>query len=375
MPLLGRRRARPAEETRALAPLGAHSSGAAPFPDPRLFARGLRLPAGAKSGEGNFGDGDMDIDIDGDINGDTNGGIKIGARLDPTGLASAHPARLPARLRARSGFFESCANPRCGSGWLKLWRSRRVPVFEGGWCCSPACMRAQVESALSRELDTRASVADAHPHRIPLGLLMLEQGWITRGALRAALEAQKAAGAGRLGAWLVRQQAASEESITRALALQWSCPVLGLEFHRPEAMTAFLPRLFVDAFGALPLRVAAGRILYLGFEDRPDPVVALAVERMTGLRVEYGVVPAALFRPALERLLAARFPRSGLAEAAADRALTPALFQAIERSRPTEARLVRLHACLWLRLWLRPQLGPMPEPDSIQDLLCSISNR
>ena len=51
-----------------------------------------------------------------------------------------------------------------------------------------------------------------------------------------------------------------------------------------------MPRLFVDAFGALPLRVAAGKILYLGFEDRLDPVLALAVERMTGLRVESGLV-------------------------------------------------------------------------------------
>ncbi len=35
---------------------------------------------------------------------------------------------------------------------------------------------------------------------------MLEQGWITQRQLRAALEAQKAAGSGRLGHWLVRQQ-------------------------------------------------------------------------------------------------------------------------------------------------------------------------
>ena len=76
--------------------------------------------------------------------------------------------------------------------------------------------------------------------------------------------------------------------MTRALGLQWSCPVLGLEYHDAEALTVLLPRLFVDAFGALPLRVAAGRLLYLGFEDRLDPVVALAVERMSGLRVESG---------------------------------------------------------------------------------------
>lgn len=300
------------------------------------------------------------------------------ARRDPPGPANSEPARDAASFErapgraGRPGFFETCANPRCGSGWLKLWRSRRAPVFEGGWCCSPRCMRAQIESSLGRELDTRSSAADTRPHRIPLGLLLLEQGWITRQDLRSALDAQRIAGAGRLGAWLVRRQAATEEQVTRALALQWSCPVLGLEFHRPEAMTALVPRLFVDAFGALPLRVAADRILYLGFEDRPDPVLALALERMTGLRVESGVVPASSFRPAQERLLAASYPRSGLVEGASGFSLTGALLKSIEKARPADARLVRVHGCLWLRLWLRPQIGPIPEPDSIEDLVCSV---
>jgi hypothetical protein len=287
--------------------------------------------------------------------------------------APAHPDRLPGAAAPRSSFFDTCANPRCGSGWLKLWRSRRTPVFEGGWCCSPGCMRALVETALSRELDTRASAPDSRPHRVPLGLAMLEQGWITRAQLREALDAQKAAGVGRLGSWLVRQHAASEELVTRALALQWSCPVLGLEFHQPEAMTAVLPRLFVDAFGALPLRLAAGRILYLGFEDRPDPVLALAIERVTGLRVESGVVPASQFRPAHQRLLATPYPRSGLVEAASPVSLAQAVLRTVEKARPTDTRLVRVHCCLWLRLWLRPQLGPTPEPGAIEDLICSLS--
>ena len=108
--------------------------------------------------------------------------------------------------------------------------------------------------------------------------------------LRAALAAQRTAGGGRLGEWLVRQRSSSEEQVTRALGLQWGCPVLNMEFHNPEDLTALLPRLFIDAFGALPLRVAAGKILYLGFEDRIDPALALATERMTGLHVEAGLV-------------------------------------------------------------------------------------
>jgi len=273
----------------------------------------------------------------------------------------------------KPGILRTCANPQCGSGWLRLWRSREAPVFEGGWCCSAACTRARVEAALGREMDARGAARETHRHRIPLGLAMLEQGWITHGELRTALAAQRTAGSGsgRLGEWLVRQRSSSEELVTRALGLQWGCPVLSMEFHNPEDLTALLPRLFIDAFGALPLRVAAGRILYLGFEDRVDPALALATERMTGLDVEAGLVQGSLFRLAHARALESRFPSVELIEAATEQALTMALAKALEESRPVEARLARIHDCIWLRIWRLRQAGPLPESGSIRDLIAS----
>jgi hypothetical protein len=300
------------------------------------------------------------------------------ASFDPplpaeTGLAGSWSSRQGRGLeKSRLGLFETCANPGCGSGWLHLWRSRTAPVFEGGWNCSAACTAARVEAAIRRELDGRGSVLENHRHRIPLGLVMLEQGWVTTGQLRQALDAQKVAGAGRLGHWLVRQQGVSEQLVTRALGLQWSCPVLPMEFHDAESLTALLPRLFVDAFGALPLRVAAGKLLYLGFEDRLDPVMALAIQRMTGLRVESGLVQGSLFRPAHTRMLNSKFPPVELIEAATEQAVVHTLAKAIEKARPVESRLVRVHDCLWLRMGLRSQSGPLPEHASIQDLICSI---
>lgn len=298
--------------------------------------------------------------------------------LSPNAISSGREAAAPQLNRSgsnRPGLFETCANSGCDSGWLHLWRSRSAPIFEGGWNCSADCTSARIAVAVSRELDGRGSLQQNHRHRIPLGLLMLEQGWITSGQLRQALDAQKAAGAGRLGHWLVRQQGVSEQLVTRALGLQWSCPVLPLELHDAEALTVLVPRLFVDAFGALPLRVAAGKLLYLGFEDRLDPVLALAVERMTGLRVESGLVQGTLFRPAHTRMLNAQFPAVELIEASSEPALVHVLTKSIEKARPVESQLVRVHDCLWLRMWLRPQSGPLPESVSIQDLICSIRAR
>jgi hypothetical protein len=292
------------------------------------------------------------------------------------GVLSGDSRERRESFRSNSGqsnrLFETCTNPDCNSGWLHLLRSRSAPVFEGGWICSAQCTTARVEAAVRRELEGRAGMQESHRHRIPLGLVMLEQGWITSGQLRQALDAQKLAGAGRLGYWLVRQQGVSEQLVTRALGVQWSCPVLPLEFHDAEALTMLVPRLFVDAFGALPLRVAAGKLLYLGFEDRLDPVVALALERMSGLRVESGLVQESLFRPAHMRMLRAKFPSVELIEASSEPAAVQALAKAIERARPAESRLVRVHDCLWLRMWKRRQTGAMPERGSIEDLICSI---
>jgi hypothetical protein len=271
----------------------------------------------------------------------------------------------------RAALFPQCANPRCGSGRFHLWRRREAPIFEGGWCCSAECMAALVEAALLREMDAWSRPQESYRHRIPLGLAMLQLGWISQADLRSALAAQRAAGEGRLGYWLVRRRAASEGQVTRALGLQWSCPVLALEPQSPESLTPLLPRLFVDAYGVLPLRVASGKILYLGFEDRMDATLALAVERMTGLRVESGLVEESLFRPAHRRMLEAPFPQAELMEATTIPALAAAFTRAVERTCAAEARLARVHDCLWLRLWKHPQTGPLPDAKTIFDLIAS----
>jgi hypothetical protein len=272
---------------------------------------------------------------------------------------------------ASGALFETCANIGCRSGWLHLWRSRSAPVFEGGWTCSKECTEQLIGAAVARELDGRGVAREVHRHRIPLGLLMLEQGWITQSQLRKALEAQKAAGTGRLGWWLMRERAVSEELVTRALCMQWSCPALTLEFHDPGPMAAIMPRLFVDAFGALPLRVAGGRVLYLGFEESLDPVLALAIEQMTGLQVESGIVAETQFHAAHARMLDAKFAPIELVEAVSQSAAGHALARALEVARPAAARLVRVHECLWLRMWKHARRPQVPDAGAVRDVVCS----
>ncbi|HEV2446042.1 MAG TPA: hypothetical protein VGS58_08975 [Candidatus Sulfopaludibacter sp.] len=225
---------------------------------------------------------------------------------------------------------------------------------------------------MRRELGGHAGAAEGYRHRIPLGLVMMEQGWITGEQLKLALESQRAAGGGgRLGDYLVRQ-GIGEHLVTRALSLQWSCPVLAADFHDSHALACLLPRLFVDAYGALPLRVAAGRLVYLGFEERLDPVLALALERQSGLRVESGVVRGSEFRPAHARMLNAVYPRVELLEAVSEAAMVRALARSVERARPSASRLVRVHDCLWLRMWNHAGPGAWSDAGSVQDVIASV---
>jgi len=271
----------------------------------------------------------------------------------------------------RSGLLAACANPRCATSWLQLLRSRSAPVFEGGWSCSAACTAERMETAVRRELDGYGGTGEIYRHRVPLGLTMIEKGWITAAQLRSALDAQKASGV-RLGQCLILGGGVSERQVTRALSLQWSCPVIPLRSHDPGAMSVVMPRLFVDAFGALPMRIAAGKLVYLGFEERLDPALSLAVERMSGLRVESGLVAESEFRPAHARMLSATFPPVELVEASSEPVLARVLARVVERARPLESRLVRVHDCLWLRMWSRAQAGIPPGIDSVQDVICTV---
>lgn len=273
----------------------------------------------------------------------------------------------------RPGIIGRCANPECKSGLLHLFRKRSTPVFENGWTCSAECTEARISSALQREMEGVPDAQAHHRHRIPLGLLMLEHEWITPDQLRRALSSQRSSAPARIGEWLIRQGATDEASVTRTLALQWSCPVLHPGSHALSCAPA-IPRLFLEAFGALPLRIAAEKVLYLGFEESLDPVFTISLQRMLELRVESGIVASSVFRPAFEGALKAEFPTLQLAEAVSVGAAAHLLARAVERSRPVASRLVRVHEFVWLRMWRSHNCSPLADIGSISDVICSIGS-
>jgi hypothetical protein len=271
-----------------------------------------------------------------------------------------------------------CANPHCATGWLHLWRSRKFPVFEGGWACSPGCMAERVRSAVRRE----SAMGDAAPyrHRIPLGLLLVDQGQITPEQLQEAGLHREPGGATaadslRLGRWLVDSGILSETALARALSAQWNCPVFSGAF-RPRDVASALPRFLSAELGALPLRVTGGRLLSLAFRTQISRSLAYALERMLGLRVFSGIMRDSEFREAQAQFLDTPGPRAHLLETSSRDALVGEVVRRIEEQGPAEARLVEVHDAWWLRLWRRPPAGRgLPASDDVEDILCTVGEK
>ena len=267
--------------------------------------------------------------------------------------------------------FPACANPNCTSGWFHLWRKRRVPVVEGGWNCSPGCTRARVEDLLRREL-AQANPASLHRHRIPIGLLLLTQGWITHEQLRQALKAQREGSGLRLGEWLIANGCLDEAHLTQALGIQWNCPIFKFEKYGNDLAVTVVPRLLSESFGFVPLSLTVSGVLYLGFEDRIEHSIALAIERVTRLRVESGILSGTDYRRARERLLRGHFPRARMIEAGSLDLLAEALTKHIEKSGPVESRLVRIRDLFWLRLWSRAEGPGSTQCGEAEDVIGSV---
>ncbi|HEY1498721.1 MAG TPA: hypothetical protein VGF88_04030 [Acidobacteriaceae bacterium] len=258
---------------------------------------------------------------------------------------------------------------------MRLWRSRRVPGFEGRWACSAACMGELVTAALRREMDGGDSAP--YPHRVPMGLMLVEQGKITPRQLHQALDGQRRAAeetgeATRLGEWLLRSGVLSEPALTRVLSAQWNCPVFSLENDRPEEMVTAMPGFLSEAFGGVPVRTSGGKLLYLAFSGRVDRSLSYAVERMTGLRAAAGIAADSEFRSAQQRFLAAEAPPTRFLEAASSWVLARSITKLIESVKPVEARLARIHNFFWLRVWRRGEEEGLPALDAVEDLLATV---
>lgn len=242
---------------------------------------------------------------------------------------------------------EVCGNSQCRTGWLQLFRRRSAPRFEGKWACSARCMEQIVTESVRYQIESWQPTAQERALRMPLGLILLSRGWITRQELQEALAAQRNARHGRIGEWLRRLHGIGEETIIKALGIQWNCAVLpsgtpALEFA-PSCVPAFLRRRYRLAL----VRQGPDASLYLAGRDRAEHAAARVLEYMLGERVQAAFLEDSAWGPeTMDTVDAAELHLPGRDGVVA------CIAEQLEQFQPADARLARIHDHLWLRIWL-----------------------
>ncbi|MBI1749415.1 MAG: hypothetical protein HY234_08105 [Acidobacteria bacterium] len=253
---------------------------------------------------------------------------------------------------------DKCENPSCSShGKLfRGWLDRREGIrLQGRWYCSPQCLEQAIADLWPR-VQPAAREKKPRTHRIPLGLVLLSRGLIDNDALRAALEAQRKSGEGRLGHWLRDIGAATEQQITAALAIQWSCPVFPMDSGRHIECADLVPLPVLEAARMVPVHYLPGtRHLYLAFSDGVDYTSLYAVERMLDCRTE----PCMADESALHRAMEEVRHEHTAPEVVFDRIADIAQVAATTRSYAAklDAQDIRIVAC-GEYLWVKLQAGP-----------------
>jgi hypothetical protein len=174
--------------------------------------------------------------------------------------------------------------------------------LRGASYCAPQCFETAAHECFYAAC-TPVVAASPIQHRIPLGLLMLSRGDLTREQLRAALEAQQGNHQRRIGECLQALGFATEQQITTALGLQWACPVLAWRAPHDSVCGRLLPYRLLERFRMLPIQfVRATRIFCVAFCDGIDYTALYAIEQMLDCRTEACLISRSSMDRELERM-------------------------------------------------------------------------
>jgi len=273
------------------------------------------------------------------------------------------------RLRLR------CAAPDCAHRrrlWPPFLLQIRGVVLDGRWFCTADCLQshllAQVRGLLAGSMRDRP-----RRHRLPLGLLLVNQGSISQQQLREALHSQTLSSGEKLGHVLCHMGAVAPAELTAALAHQWGCPVYPLD---PQSALLgcqdLLPVTLLESARAVPVYVSVdGRSLHLAFGERLDHTTLYAVEQMLGCRT----IACVANETAVDKVLEELRRCTAITETSFDTMRDPREIVRTIRNYAAEYRasritLARASTYLWVRFTANGQVSRdllfriRPEPDS-----------
>lgn len=274
------------------------------------------------------------------------------SRTSPTGPMSPSspisPMNWLRRLRLR------CAAPDCAHR-SRLWPPFSLHghgvVLDGRWFCTTDCMETHLMTQVRGLL--AGSVRDRpRRHRLPLGLLLVNQGAISQQQLREALHSQTLSSGEKLGRVLCQMGVVASGELTAALAHQWGCPVYPLDPQSPVlSCQDLLPLTLLESARAVPVYISAdGRTLHLAFGERLDHTTLYAVEQMLGCRT----IACAADETAIAKVLEELRRGAALTETSFDtmrdpREIARTIANYAAEYRASRIALARASAYLWVR--------------------------
>lgn len=285
-------------------------------------------------------------------------GLPTRVPADPAAQASWRGDLFGGYRRLRERWI--CLGPRCLEreglrAWCKL--PARIQLQEG-WCCSPECFQEAVQQRADALLPQVMEHRPQRRHRIPLGLLLLSRGVISQAQLREALESQQGEGRGRIGEWLLRQQAAREDDIATGVGLQWARPTFPLaQSQQWRSLRGWAPLALLEAKRMLPVHYAAQQEkLYVGFTQAVDFNALAALSTILECKTEACIVTDSAMDAALEQLRSAPAAEGEPVEdvvfdrVATAQEMASIIRQYAQRADARQIRLAEANPFVWVRI-------------------------
>jgi hypothetical protein len=168
---------------------------------------------------------------------------------------------------------------------LPHYSARKVGIkMHDNWYCCSNCFAAAAEEQFESLAASRLQRTKRFS-RMPLGLLMMRYGLLSRTQFKELRDEQKEAGT-EIGELLVRLGSVSEKQVTAVRAVQWGCPVFTVpKWGMPTDI--HIPPTLVRRYSTIPLHyVTTTNILLVGFVHGVDYGLLYAIERITGCKTQ-----------------------------------------------------------------------------------------
>lgn len=249
----------------------------------------------------------------------------------------------------------ACQNVLCPHNWrswLKRWRQPKGIWLNKRWYCGLDCFEQGAASEFS-QLNLKPERDRSIRYRLPLGLLMVSKGLLSREGMQEALKAQRESQKGRFGEWLLQLGIVTEEQLTAALGMQWGCPV----FHLAQSpgfneCAEMIPLCVMETSRMTPVHfMPTSRKLYVAFSDGIDFSVLRAIEQVLDCSTQPCVISESEMATTYEVVRQMDRSLETQLECPDDfRDLAREVREWVETNRAEQVRAANCPGCFWVKI-------------------------